>query len=152
VLLASEGTRFVPETGIFYRLGPSNRISYIGDSDLKKDSLLRSLKLHIQYLRSLEESERVRKVCVTYLQNWYGAFYPERPDIVAELEALALQLGGHLMPPGLNWRYAWMEPVFGRKAVKSAQALLSNFKVSCVRRIDKALCDFEARRKAVDPL
>ena len=29
------------------------------------------------------------KACVTYLQNWYGAFYPERPDIVAELEALA---------------------------------------------------------------
>ena len=48
-----------------------NRISYIGTSDnKKKDSLLLSMKLHIQYLRSLENSERVRKACLTYLQNW----------------------------------------------------------------------------------
>ena len=38
VLLASEGTRFVPGTGVFYRISPSNRISYIGSSDKKKDS------------------------------------------------------------------------------------------------------------------
>lgn len=152
VLLASEGTRFVPETGIFYRVSPPGRVSYIGNSDLKKDSLLRSLKLHIQYLRSLEESERVRKACVTYLQNWVGAFYPERPDNVAELEALALQLGGRLRPPIFHWKYAWMEPVFGRKAAKSAQRLLSDFRASYVRRIDKAMFEFEARRGAVDAL
>ena len=74
VLLASEGTRFVPGTGIFYRVSGSNRMSYIGNSDKKKDSLLLSMKLHIQYLRSLEESERVRKACLTYLQNWYQHF------------------------------------------------------------------------------
>ena len=71
VLLASEGTRFVPGTGIFYRATGSGSISYIGNSDKKKDSLLRSMKLHIQYLRSLEESERVREACLTYLQMWY---------------------------------------------------------------------------------
>ena len=152
VLLASEGTRFVPATGIFYRVSPSNRVSYIGNSDPKKESLLRSLKLHIQYLRSLEESERVRKACVAYLQYWYGAFFPERHDIVAELDALALQLGGRLRPPSFPWRYAWMEPVFGRKAAKSAQTSLSNFKASCIRRFDKAMYDVEARRRAVDAL
>ena len=61
---------FVPETGIFYRVTTTNRISHIGNSDKKKDSLLLSMKLHIQYLRSLEDSERVRKACLTYLQNW----------------------------------------------------------------------------------
>jgi hypothetical protein len=139
VILASEGTRFVPETGIFYRFGPANRISHIGNSDLKKDSLLRSLKLHIQYIRSLEESERVEKACVMYLQTWLGTFYPERPDIVAEMEALAGQLGGRLRPPTLCWKYAWMEPLFGRKAAKSAQNFFGNLKASGMRQIDKAM-------------
>jgi glycosyltransferase involved in cell wall biosynthesis len=53
VLLASKGVRFVPATGIFYRVIAWNRISYVGNSDKKKDSLLLSMKRHIQYL-SLE--------------------------------------------------------------------------------------------------
>src|ERR1700720_3647276 len=64
VLLASKGTRFVPEARVFYRVTSSNRWSYVGTSDKKKDALLLSMKLHIQYLRSLEESERVRKSCL----------------------------------------------------------------------------------------
>src|SRR5437660_592389 len=59
VLLASEGTRFVPEAKVFYRVTSSNRLSHIGMSDKKKDAMLLSRKLHIQYLRSLEESEPV---------------------------------------------------------------------------------------------
>src|SRR5215471_10518887 len=49
VLLASEGTRFVPEAKVFYRVTPFNRWSYISPSDnKKKDALLISMKLHIQ--------------------------------------------------------------------------------------------------------
>ncbi len=139
VLLASEGTRFVPETGVFYRVTASNRLSHIGNSDKKKDAMLLSMKLHIQYLRSLEESERVRKACLTYMQNWYDNFYPERPDIVAELQALAAQLQGHLETPRLRWKYAWMRPMFGWKAAKWAQEVLPQLKASCFRHCDKAM-------------
>ena len=114
-------------------------MSYIGGSDKKKDALLVSMKLHIQYLRSLEESERVRKACLTYLQNWYGNFYPERPDIVAELQSVAAQLQGHLEEPRLRWKYAWMKPVFGWKAAKWAQMALPQLKASCIRHCDKAM-------------
>ena len=148
VLLASDGTRFVPGTGIFYRITGSNRISYIGSSDKKKDSLLLSMKLHIQYLRSLEDSERVRKACLTYMQNWYHNFYPERPDIVAELQALAQQLQGHLEAPSLRWKYAWMKPVFGWKAAKWAQRALPQFKALCFRHCDKAIYRLETGRAA----
>ena len=91
---------------MFYRVTGSNRLSSIGRSDKKKDAMVLSMKLHIQYLRSLEESERVRKACLTYMQNWYHNFYPERPDIVAELQALAAQLDGSLEAPRLRWKYA----------------------------------------------
>src|SRR6516164_3179402 len=53
VLLASEGTRFVPEAKVYYRVTPSSRVSYIGASDKKKDAMVISMKLHIEYLRSL---------------------------------------------------------------------------------------------------
>jgi glycosyltransferase involved in cell wall biosynthesis len=146
VLIVSEGVRFVPGTGVFYRASGSSSISHIGSSDKKKDSLLRSLKLHVQYLRSLEESERVRKVCLTYLQNWYHNFYPERPDLVAELQGLAAQLQGHLEEPSLRWKYRWMKPLFGLNAAKRAQSSLPVFKASCVRQYDKAMYRLESRR------
>ena len=151
VVLASVGTRFVPEARMFHRLTDERRVSYVGNSDKKKESLLRSMKLHIQYLRSFEESERVRKVCLAYLQNWYECFYPERPDLVAELQALAAELGGRLGPPPLRWKYVWMKPVFGWKAAKWAQTVLPQFKASCLRRWDKAMHRLEARQAAVSP-
>jgi hypothetical protein len=139
VLLVSEGTRFIPNSRTFYRLTPSNRLSHIGASDKKKDAMLVSMKLHIQYLRTLEESERVRKACMTYLQTWYGNFYPERTDIVTELQALAKELQGHLEVPRLSWKYAWIKAMFGWKAAKWAQHMLPQFKASCTRYSDKAI-------------
>lgn len=148
VLLASEGTRFVHETGVFYRVTGSNRLSSIGRSDRKKDAMLPSMKLHIQYLRSLEDSERVRKACLTYMQNWYHNFYPERPDIVAELQGLAGQLQGRLEPPRLRWKYAWMRPMFGWKAAKWAQEVLPQLKASCFKHCDQAIYWLEASQSA----
>jgi glycosyltransferase involved in cell wall biosynthesis len=139
VLMASEGTRFVPEARMFYRVSPSSRVSYIGASNKKKDAMILSMKLHVHYLRSLEQSERVRSTCLKYMQNWYENFYPERPDLVAELQGLAAQLDGHLEAPRLRWKYAWMEPIFGWKAAKKAQWTLPQMKASCFRYCDKAI-------------
>ena len=146
VLLASVGTRFVPEARMFHRLTGISRVSYIGNSDKKRDSLLRSMKMHVRRLRSLEESERVRKACLAYLQDCYGNFYPERPDLVAELQSLAAELGGQLEPPRLGWKYAWMKSLFGSQAARWAQRTLPNFKASLIRQWDKAMFSLEARK------
>ena len=139
VLLASEGTRFVPEAKVYYRVTPSSRVSYIGASDKKKDAMVISMKLHIEYLRSLEESKRVRTVCLAYMQNFYDIFYPERPDLMAELQALATELEGRLEEPELRWKYAWIKPILGFKAAKRAQMTLPQLKASLARRWDKAM-------------
>jgi glycosyltransferase involved in cell wall biosynthesis len=139
VILASEGTRFVPGAGVFYRASGAGSICNIGDSDKKRESLLLSMKLHIRYLQSLEESERVREVCLKYLQNWYGAFYPKRPDLVAELQAMAAQLGGQLEVPRLGWKYAWLKPIFGHKTATWAQQKVPQIKTSILRNCDKAI-------------
>ncbi len=143
VLLASEGTRFVPEAKVFYRVVSSNRWSYIGTSDKRKDAMLVSMKLHIRYLLSLEDSDRVRKACLTYMQTWLDSFYPERPDIVAELQGLAEHLNGRLEMPKLRWKYAWMKPIFGFETARKAQMVLPQVKSSMIRSWDKAMYRFE---------
>jgi glycosyltransferase involved in cell wall biosynthesis len=145
VLLASGGTRFVPESKVFYRNTPSNRLGQIGRSDEKKEAMLLSMKLHIGYLRSLEESDRTRRACLTYMQNWLDNFYPERPDLVAELQKMAAGLHGRLEAPRLRWKYAWMRPIFGWRASKWAQVALPQFKASLVRQWDKTMYQLESR-------
>jgi len=143
VLMASEGTHFQRDAKVFYRITPSGRLSFVGASDKKKEALLVSMKLHIQYLRSLEESARVRKACLAYLQNWYDNFYPERPDIVNELQGLASELQGNLEIPSLRWKYAWMRPLFGWGTAKWAQRAIPQMKASVVRSWDKTMYRLE---------
>jgi glycosyltransferase involved in cell wall biosynthesis len=145
VLLASTGTRFVPEARIFYRASDTNRISFIGNSNVKKNSLLRSMRLHLEYIRSLEESERVHKACLNYMQTWYDCFYPERPDIFPELQSLAAEMGGHLEVPCLGWKFAWMKPIFGWKVAKWARRVFPETKASLLRSWDKVMFEHEIR-------
>ncbi len=151
VLLASEGTRFVPGTGIYYRASSANSVSFIGNSDKKKDSLLLTMKLHIQYLRSLEDSERVRKACLAYIQTWYRNFYPERPDLMQEAQQLAASLGGRLSLPKVSWKYAWIQRLFGFAVAKRASQRWNHYKSSVMRSWDKALFRLEGGNLAVTP-
>lgn len=148
VLLASEGVRFVPGTGIYYRSSGLHRISYIGNSERKKGSLLRSMKLHIQYLRSLEESERVRRACLDYLHIWFEPFYSGPPEMIAELQALALQLGGHLEPPRLRTKYRWIAPIVGPTRALQAQAALPQLKACVIRALDRAMYRLDAEKQS----
>jgi hypothetical protein len=106
------------------------------------------MKLHVQYIRSLEDSPRVRQACITYLQTKCIDFYPERPDIIAELQSLAAELGGSLEAPRLRWKYAWMEPLFGWKTAKSAEAMLPQYKAALIARWDKAMFRLETREQS----
>jgi hypothetical protein len=151
VLLASEGTRFVPGTGIYYRASGANSVSYIGNSDKKKDSLLLTMKLHIQYLRSLENSERVRKACLAYIHIWYRYFYPERPDLVQETQQLAAILGGRLEIPKLSWKYLWIQKLFGFIAARWICQRWNNCKSSVMRSWDKALFRLEGGNRLRTP-
>jgi glycosyltransferase involved in cell wall biosynthesis len=148
VILASEGIKFVPGGKVFYRITPSTRLSHIGTSDKKKDAHFLSMQLHEKYIRSLEESERVRAACLTYLQNWLINFYPERPDIVQELEKLATSLGGRLEVPKLRWKYSWIKPLFGWGPAKRAQLVLPQLRLSLLRSWDKTMYKLRKPRPA----
>jgi glycosyltransferase involved in cell wall biosynthesis len=145
ILLASDGTRFVPEAKVYYRMAGGNTLSHIGTSDRKKEAQWLSMKLHIQYLRSLEDSPRVRAACVTYLQNWMIAFYPERRDLFEQAAHLAQELGGHLEAPRLPRKYTPIISLFGWPVARRAQAISSGLRVSLYSAWDKTLGQMEAR-------
>lgn len=147
VLTASEGTRFVPGAKVFYRITPWNRLSYIGSSPEKKDALLLSMKLHIEYLLALEDSERARRACLAYLQVWYHLFRSDAGS-VARLQALAAQLRGHLKSPRLGRKFAWIEPLCGQDAAFWAQMVLPQLKLWVLRHWDKAMFKWEANYAA----
>jgi glycosyltransferase involved in cell wall biosynthesis len=145
VLLASGGVKFVPGAKVFYRMSGYSRLSYIGNSDRKMEAQLVSMKLHIGYLRSLEESDRVRAACVRYLQNWLPNFYPRRMDLVNEAQAMASSLGGHLEMPSFPWKYGWIQKLLGWDAARRAQLLLPQMKWSAIRSCDRMLSRLDQR-------
>jgi hypothetical protein len=73
------------------------------------------------------------------MQDWYVFFYSERPDLMAELHALAAELGRHLEEPELRRKYAWTKSILGFKTAKRAQIMLPKPKASMLRKWDKAL-------------
>jgi len=145
ILLASEGVRFVPEARVYYRESGSQSLSYIGYSTSKKEAHWHSMELHIGYLRSLEDSERIRKACVQYLENWFLVFFPDSPDLVRRAREMARSLGGEIGEPRLSWKYAWIKQLCGWRAAIRAREVLPRLRGSLVRYVDKALFTAENR-------
>lgn len=146
VLLACDKVQFVPESKVYYRTSGPNSLSYIGHSDIKKVALLCSMEAHIRYILQLEDSQRVREACVTYLQNWVYFFYPDRADLVKQVEEIAESLGGKLQLPTLSWKAVWTSALFGRQRAKRAQVFLARTKWSAARLWDRILFQFDWRR------
>ena len=145
VLLTSDGVRFVREAKVYYRSVGTTSLSWAVGSNRKLEALWRSMQLHIGYLRSLEHSERTRRACLNYLQNYMIDFYPKRMDIVAQMHGVAESLGGQLESPRLSWKYKWIRPLFGWRRAQRAQLFLPSIKGSVVRFYDRVLCRLEGQ-------
>lgn len=146
VLLASKEVRFVPDARTYYREAGPGRLSYIGQCDRKMVAQWISMKLHVGYIRSLEDSERVRAACVNYLQNWVHFFHPDMPDLVRQAEELARSLGGELKTPKPSWKFSAFSALFGGKRAKGAQVFLTKVKWCLMQNWDKMLFQFESRK------
>lgn len=133
VLLASDGVRFVPEARVYYRVSGSGSWGNLGRSRKQLEAQWLSMRLHLGYLRSLEDSQRVRTACLNYLQTWFLYFYREQADLASEVQAVARELGGELRAPRLSWKYAWINKLIGWPVAKRASIALPQFKASLLR-------------------
>jgi glycosyltransferase involved in cell wall biosynthesis len=145
VLLASSGVRFVSKAKMYYRTPWYSSLGYIGRSPEKIRAHWRSIKLHIGYLRGLEDTPRVHTACIRYLQTCLIYFYPEYHEIVREAEQLAEELGGRLGAPSLSWKYVCVRAVFGWTLAKHAQRLLPRIRWTFARQWDRVMLRIENR-------
>lgn len=139
VLRQADMVRFVPGARVYYRKPNRRSLSHIGFSDRKREAQWTSMRLHIEHLRSLEDSERTRVACVKYLQHWMMPFYPERLDIFTWAQEMARSLGGEIKAPTLPEKYAWLEKAFGWVAAKRTLSFLQAARWSVRRLREKAL-------------
>jgi glycosyltransferase involved in cell wall biosynthesis len=139
VIMRSDYITFVPDARVYYRISSGARVSYIGASNRKMEAQMFGMETQIGYLLSLEDSPRVRRACITYLETWLIHFYPNRPDLVARVQQLARTLGGEVRPPQLSWKYDWIRRLFGWPAAKQAQITYNEFKAVLVGTWDRLL-------------
>lgn len=145
ILKASEGVRFVPQAKVYYR-GPGlafGSLSYSEGSGRRLNALWASMRLHVGYLRSMEDSDRTRAACLKYLNDGLIFFYPEMPDIVAQMQAMARELGGVIAPPRLPAKYSWLKTVFGWHLAKRSQRLMRRLRWALERHWDKTMFEIE---------
>jgi glycosyltransferase involved in cell wall biosynthesis len=143
LILTSDVIRFVPDAKVFYRASGPGSLSSIDESEKKLISQFLSMQLHVGYVRSLEDSERVRAACLNYLQRRFLRFYPEQVVFVKQLQQLAAILGGQLEIPRLPWKYSWMQKVFGWTVTKRTRQYYNRWKSSVMRSWDKAFFHLE---------
>ena len=93
-------------------------------SDTKLNSLWYSLSYDIEIVRSLTDDQRTKNACLALLNRWSIYFYPQRSDIIAQMQLLALGLGGLIEKPALPLKYRWIQKIFGWNAAKKAQFTL----------------------------
>jgi hypothetical protein len=102
------------------------------------------MQLHIQYLRSLEDSPRVRAACVEFIRDSLIHFYPENGHIVQQAQHIATELGAELGVPWLSWKYLWVQRLFGWDVAKSLQQKARRARWSLERSCDRALSRIKA--------
>jgi glycosyltransferase involved in cell wall biosynthesis len=146
ILLASDGVRFVPGSRVYYRCFGYTGLSYLGGSPEKLTAHWTSMQLHMKYLQSLEQSDRVNAACLEYLRNSLIYFYPERQDILAVAESMAVEFGDQLGVPSLSWKYLWIRKVVGWRLVKPYQRFVRRTRWRMETRFDALLFHLHERR------
>jgi glycosyltransferase involved in cell wall biosynthesis len=140
VVAASKGIHFVPEAICYWRIG--NKGSFSGSwkrSDASLQALFLSTVRCIAHYRKLEDGERAHAACVAFLQNRLIYFYPDHPQIVQQISALAEELGGAIRPPSLKWQYRSMKAAFGWSAAKQSMFAFGEIKDSVKQFLDQVI-------------
>ncbi len=148
VIMASDAIRFVPDARSYYRAAGFKSVTHIRGSNKKMESLFLSMKLHIRYLRSMEDSERTRLACLNYIRTRLPEFYPYRLDLVEELKRVISELGGQFEEPRLSWKYSWIAKSFGWRLGWQAYHQLPKVRASVIIGWERAMSRLENRTLA----
>jgi hypothetical protein len=146
VQLASDHIRFVPESRVYYRRTDAARVSHIGGSRPKQESVLLSTDLLVRSVLSLENSPATRAACARYLQKRMLDIHPEHGDLAARMQELADTIGARLRFPASPRRYMWLQRLVGWRAAAHTRTVIRSIKTSWSKSVDKVLFRLENAR------
>lgn len=148
VVANSEKVRFIPEAKCYYRIGSVGSLNWVmGESTQRLESLLLSLRLTMDHLLSLENSEKTRSACLRCLETMFPLFYPEEEELMKRLKLLAGELGGSISTLRLSWKYHFTAKILG---ARTAKKLMMNWRKTALlarKKWDRLLYDIENKRK-----
>jgi glycosyltransferase involved in cell wall biosynthesis len=124
VLACCDLVRFVPESRSLVRRLNFGISSNLTLSEKKLESLAFTTVSSIRTLLSMEDSERTREVCRQHLDRWALYFFPEKPEIYAQMKTMAKELGGELREPRLRKKYRMLKWIVGFRIAKKIQLML----------------------------
>lgn len=136
VVAASRKVRFVQESRCYYRQSSFQQLSR-NMTERGGRSLVLSATLRIQTLLSLENSSRTKSAALALLQARLPTFYPEKTEMLEQINALASELGGELAPPRFGWRSSLLQRLFGPERGKVLMTSLRRLRMGLVIKRDE---------------
>jgi glycosyltransferase involved in cell wall biosynthesis len=143
IIKQSDVIKFVPDAKVFYRITGSARLSNVGRSQEKAKARLLGIRLQINHVLSLENSERTRSACMQKLRTWSSNFYIEGDPLTTEAKEIAESLGQVLTPKKMSWKYAWIQDIWGPEAARALRLSYNKAKCSVMQWWDALLFSIE---------
>jgi len=148
VVLASEKVQFVREAKCYYRVGLANSLSR-KRSDTAHKELLLSSKLSIEHLLGHTDNNETRAACIRLLENRLWYFYPEKDELVKELEKMAKDLGAAKLKLIETRKYLIFAKYFGDGSAKRMRYIVFGFKVILRKYLDKLFHVMRPRHRSL---
>jgi glycosyltransferase involved in cell wall biosynthesis len=121
VLRAASHVRFVAGSRVRVRRSGTTGVSHIGDSSVKIEAQLLSCELHVEYLRSMQDSEATREASRDFVQKYVAYVRPTKPEHVQRAQALLESVGGRLEIPDVRSPYGAIHAALGARMAERAR-------------------------------
>ena len=139
VVASSERIHFVSTARSYWRVGNYASFSYNKARSIDAlEAFLESTFRCIQHFRSLEDSERSRSACVTFLRNRLIYFYPEHRNWFSECMPWRKSLAEPCRS-ALGRKYDAIRSYLGWRMAKRSQTIVGSSKVWASRNWDKLM-------------
>jgi glycosyltransferase involved in cell wall biosynthesis len=138
VIVKSEFIKFVSEARSYYRNSSFNQQSR-KLSQRSMQSWLMSQKLCFEHIRSLENSDRIRRIQLELLQRWAKYFYVIDDESFEIFSTHIRELGGTLNPLRFGTKDNLMMNLFGNREGLKIMQLLRTLKLAANVKLDELL-------------
>ncbi len=145
MLQASDGIKFVAEAKALYRRSGAVSLSDTTRASAKMDSQFLSMKLQVGYLLAMEDSNRARRSCVTYLQQCAQLFAVTRPDLVGRVAEILANFDTKVTPSTDALPQTWAQLLLGSPGGSRFRLQLNETKWRVIRSVDRFLFNLESR-------